>query len=153
MDFNSERFGRISYEEPQVLRFPQGLIGFADMKRYVIHGDARIEPLCWLQSLDDAGLAFLVVNPFLFFTDYEVKVRLPKALRAQMGDAEDLRVFCIVTAHPDFSRSTVNLLGPLVYNERSRNGWQVVLEDDSLSTRHPLFSSAESSAQLQVKAG
>jgi flagellar assembly factor FliW len=153
VECSSERFGRISFEETQVLRFPQGLIGFADMKRYIIHSDERIEPLCWLQSLDDPGLAFLVVSPFIFFTDYEVKVRLPKALRAQMGDADDLRVFCIVTAQADFARSTVNLLGPLVYNEKNRNGWQVVLEDDSLSTRHPLFPPAEELEQAQVRVG
>ena len=46
---------------------------------------------------------------------------------------------CIVTIHPEFSRSTLNLLGPLIINSAEQNGWQVILDDDSLSTRHPLF--------------
>ena len=64
---------------------------------------------------------------------------MPAALRRQMGETADLRVLCIVTIHSDFARSTVNLLGPLVVNARTHNGWQVILEDEELSTRHPLF--------------
>jgi hypothetical protein len=30
-----------------------------------------------------------------------------------------------------------------VINARSRNGWQIILEDAELSTRHPLFALSE----------
>lgn len=154
MQYNSERFGKIEYDEAEVIRFPQGLIGFADMKRYFLYAEKSIEPLCWLCSLDDPSLAFLIVNPFIFFNDYEVKVKLPKVLRSQMGDSSDLRVLCIVTAHSNFALSTVNLLGPLVINARMRNGWQVVLEDEELSTRHFLFPEAALEAGLsEARAG
>jgi flagellar assembly factor FliW len=146
LQYHSDRFGKIEYDEAEVIRFPQGLIGFADMHRFFLHHDKGIEPLCWLVSLDDPGLAFLIVNPFLFFNDYEDKVKLPKVLRSQMGEAADLRVLCIVTAAANFALSTVNLLGPLVINARIRNGWQVVLEDEELSTRHFLFPDAASAA-------
>lgn len=139
MEFVSERFGKVEYDEAEVVRFPQGMVGFPDMTRYFMYTDDRVAPLSWLQSLDDAGLAFLVCDPFLFFPEYEVRVKLPTALRQQMGEVPDLRVLAIVTIHPDFARSTVNLLGPLVINARSRNGWQVILDDDELSTRHRLF--------------
>ena len=33
----------------------------------------------------------------------------------------------------------VFLLGPLIINAEEQNGWQVILNDDTLSTRHPLF--------------
>ena len=56
-----------------------------------------------------------------------------------MGETVDLRVLCIVTIHSDFGHSTVNLLGPLAVNARTHNGWQVILEDEELMTRHPLF--------------
>jgi flagellar assembly factor FliW len=139
VEFISERFGKISYEEAEVLRFPQGLIGFPDMARFFLYAQQEVAPLAWLHSLDDANLAFLVVDPFAFFPDYEVRVKLPASLRRQMGESADLRVLCIVTINADFARSTVNLLGPLVLNARTRNGWQVILEDEELSTRHYLF--------------
>jgi len=139
VEFVSERFGKITYNESEVIRFPQGLVGFPDMTRYFMYADERVAPLAWLHSLDDANLVFLVVDPFTFFPEYEVSVKLPAMLRRQMGDPQDLRVLAIVTINADFARSTVNLLGPLVINARTRNGWQVILEDEDLSTRHRLF--------------
>jgi flagellar assembly factor FliW len=150
VDFLSERFGRIGYEQSEVIRFPQGLIGFPGMTRYFIYAQEEVAPLAWLHSLDDPNLAFLVVDPFLFFPDYDVRVKLPSSLRRQMGDVNDLRVLCIVTIQPDFARSTVNLLGPLVVNARSRNGWQVILEDMDLSTRHHLFPELASQEEAQA---
>ena len=139
MEFVSERFGRISYEEAEVLRFPQGLIGFPDMTRFFLYAQEEVAPLACLHSLDDGNLAFLVVDPFTFFPEFEVRVKLPSILRRQMGESADLRVLSIVTIQADFAHSTVNLLGPLVINARTRNGWQVILEDEELSTRHYLF--------------
>lgn len=147
MEFVSERFGKIAYNEAEVLRFPGGLIGFPDMTRFFLYDDERVAPLAWLHSLDDPNLAFLICDPFSFFPGYEVRVTLPAALRRQMGESDDLRVLAIVTIHPDFARSTVNLLGPLVINARTRNGWQIILEDEQLSTRHILFAEEGDIAQ------
>lgn len=157
MEFISDRFGKVEYDESEVIRFPQGLVGFPDMTRYFMYVDERVSPLAWLHSLDDSSLAFLVCDPFLFFPDYEVKVKLPPALRKQMGEPQDLRVLCIVTISSDFVKSTVNLLGPLVINAKTRNGWQVILEDEELGTRHNLFASElleeASKDDADVKAG
>jgi flagellar assembly factor FliW len=143
VEFISERFGKIDYNEAEVLRFPQGIVGFPDMTRYFMFSDERVAPLAWLHSLDDTGLAFLVCDPFLFFPEYEVRVKLPPALRRQMGESQDLRVLAIVTIQADFAQSTVNLLGPLVINAQTRNGWQVILDDEELGTRHLLFPKEE----------
>ena len=67
MEFISERFGKIEYNEAEVIRFPQGIVGFPDMTLFFLYADDRVAPLAWLHSLDDANLAFLVVDPFLFF--------------------------------------------------------------------------------------
>jgi flagellar assembly factor FliW len=150
MQINSERFGLLDYNESEVIRFPQGLVGFPDMRRFFLYEDEQVAPLAWLHSLDDMGLAFLTGDPFAFFPDYQVNVKLPAALRRQMGEEAELRVLVIVTVHSDFTQSTANLLGPLVINARTRNGWQVIIEDEDLSTRHPLFSDEK---DVQAKAG
>ena len=147
MEFISERFGKIEYDEAEVIRFSDGLIGFPGMCRFFLYVDERVAPLAWLHSLDDANLAFLVCDPFIFFPDYEVRVTLPGALRKQIGESHYLRVMAIVTIHADFAQSTVNLLGPLVINARTRNGWQIILEDDELTTRHHLFDPTAEQAQ------
>jgi flagellar assembly factor FliW len=150
VQINSERFGVLDYDENEVVRFPEGLVGFPDMRRFFLYSDARVAPLAWLHSLDDMGLAFLVADPFQFFSDYEVRVKLPSSLRQQMGEQADLRVMGIVTVHADFAQSTINLLGPLVINARSHNGWQVILEDEGLGTRHRLFPDAAQGTQAKA---
>jgi flagellar assembly factor FliW len=150
VEFFSERFGKIEYNEQEVIRFPQGLVGFPDMTRFFVYSDAAVEPMAWLHSLDDANLAFLVVDPFMFFADYEVRLKLPATLRQQIGRKEDLCILAIVTIQPNFAESTLNLLGPLVINARTRNGWQVILDDEDLSTRHKLFPVAEEISGMQA---
>jgi flagellar assembly factor FliW len=140
--FNSERFGRIEYSEKDVIRLPQGLVGFPDMTCFFFHRDEQVSPLVWLHSQDDPNLAFLLADPFEFIPGYSLRMHLPKSMRREMGTEEDLRVLAIVTIQPDFSQSTLNLLGPLIVNKVTQNGWQVILEDDTLSTRHPLFAAA-----------
>ncbi len=152
MDFLSERFGRVNYDEQSVLHFPQGLVGFPGMTRFFLLRDDRLDPLVWLHSIDDPNLAFLVCDPFEFFTDYELRMRLPASMRSAMGKSDDLHVLAIVTPQSVFSRSTVNLLGPLVINTLSRIGWQVILDDEQLSTRHPLFPERPSSLRPQALA-
>lgn len=147
VEFNSERFGKIEYDEAEVIRFAQGVVGFPDMTRFFLHSDPEVAPLAWLHSIDDPNLAFLVVDPFLFFPQFKVKVKLPPPLREQMGQGNDLRVLCIVTIQSNFARSTVNLLGPIVINARLKNGWQIILDDESLSTRQPLFPEAYEAAE------
>ena len=139
MIFNSERFGRIEYSEQDVIRFPQGLVGFPDMTCFFIHRDERVSPLIWLHSQDDPNLAFLLADPFEFIPGYSLKLQLPKSMRREMGSEEHLQVKCIVTIHAEFSQSTLNLLGPLIINTEAHNGWQVILDDDTLSTRAALF--------------
>lgn len=139
MEFLSERFGLVSYDEQSVLSFSQGLVGFPGMTRWFMLRDERLEPMVWLHSLDDPNLAFLLCDPFLFFTDYELRLRLPASMLRSLGEQQDLHVMAIVTPNSVFSRSTVNLLGPLVINMRTHQAWQVILDDEQLGTRHPLF--------------
>jgi flagellar assembly factor FliW len=139
VEFLSERFGKISYNEGDVVTFPQGLVGFPGLTRYFLYEEERLRPLMWLHSLDDPNLAFLVCDPLVFCRDYEAHLRVPASLRRQLGEPQDLSVLAIVTPQPAFRRSTINLLGPLVVNARRQEGCQLILDDESLSTRHPLF--------------
>ncbi len=148
--FESQRLGLIEYREEDVLTFPHGLIGFASLTQFVLVSDPRLSPFLWLQSLDDPGVCFLVVNPFLIFPDYEIDTELDPALRSEIGAVEELEVLAIVTVAEEFSDSTVNLLGPLIINRRKRMGFQIALTDSSYTTRHPLFSQAKPEGSRQA---
>ena len=52
-----------SHQLRDVVRLPFGLLGFEHVKNYVLLTNPREEPFMWLQMLEDAKHAFLVVPP------------------------------------------------------------------------------------------
>jgi len=136
----SNRLGLLEYAVEDILTFPHGMVGFPEYKQFILHEDADLEPFKWLVSLESADLSFFVVDPFLFFPDYEVGLETVRGLVDSASELEVIRVYVIVTIHEDFIRSSANLLGPVVVNSQTRKGRQLVLDDPRYSTRHPLFS-------------
>ena len=64
----SERFGRLAFEESELLHFP-GLPGFPEAKRFLIRHHDRESHFAWLISADRPDLAFVVADPWLFVPD------------------------------------------------------------------------------------
>jgi carbon storage regulator len=53
------------------VRLPMGLLGFEQIKDYVLLANPTEAPFAWLQVEDNASLAFVVINPFLVAPDYQ----------------------------------------------------------------------------------
>jgi flagellar assembly factor FliW len=142
MKMRTTRFGEIDVPEDEVLVFPEGLLGFPALHRYLLLPNPKGGPFLWLQSLEDAGIAFVVVDPADFFPDYKVGVRPEDVEPIRLSDAAQGRVVVILTVPGDPREITANLQGPLVLNVKERLGRQVVLGDPGLTTRHKLMAGA-----------
>ncbi len=134
--FYTTRFGDIETDEGKIITFAEGLLGFASLKRYHIIQDPDQEPFLWLQAVDESDLAFVVVDPFLFFPGYEIQVKPHELHSIQLTDVSHATVLTIVTIPKDPNQLTANLRGPLVFNMEARLGKQLVLIDDRYNTRH-----------------
>src|SRR3954469_3804630 len=77
----------LAYEETSIIKFEEGLIGFPELKRMVLVRQSSVEPFLWFASLDDASIAFLVVDPRPLFPGYENE--LQKAEPAQQLMSKD----------------------------------------------------------------
>lgn len=134
----SKPYGEVTVEERQLLRFPSGLFGFERMEHFALL-DSTAPPFLWLQSLDDPGLAFILVNPYLVVREYVLDID-PLELR-EIGDPpeEDLLVFAIVTIAQEENRVSCNLQGPVIINRRARLGRQAISLDSRWSIRHSLL--------------
>jgi flagellar assembly factor FliW len=135
----SERLGAVEVDETKILTFPEGLLGFAGPQRFALVDAGDDGTYFWLQSLDDAQLAFLAAVPWAFFPDYEPE--LSNADQDELGitDPSQALVFCLLTFTDE--AVSANLLGPLVVNADTRRGRQIVLGDSDYSARVPLASS------------
>ena len=139
----SSRLGELELTEDSVVQFPQGLLGFEDFHGYALIDHDGAGVYWWLQSLDDRELAFLAVVPWSFFPDYEPEIDAEAEAALGLEEPADALVLCLVAVRDgaDGSESpsiSANLLGPVVVNQRTRVGAQVVLHDGSWPVRADL---------------
>ena len=117
---HTKPYGEIDVDERQKLFFPFGILGFENLKNYVLI-DAKQQPFYWLQSLDVTEIAFVLINPYIFRPDYSVDVPQEELEEIQIEEEDDILVLAIVTIPENQSNMTANLQGPIVINKKSKN--------------------------------
>jgi flagellar assembly factor FliW len=140
------RFGEIEVKESDLLELPQGLIGFPELKRYVLLDHDKESPFKWLQSLDDGAIAFVLINPLLFKPDYTVEVTEAEVSDLELKAEEDAVISVIITIPTNPQNMTANLKAPLVFNLHNRRGKQLVLSNSSYTTRHNIMEEVKKQA-------
>lgn len=134
------RFGAIAYDPSDAVCFPEGLIGFEGMTRFVTISAGAGSPFRWLQSLDDPALAFLLADPDVFVPGYAPEI--PARALEELGIAPGAPYLLFTTANVPPGRprdATINLAAPVVVDPETRRGAQIVLDGDAHSIRHRAF--------------
>lgn len=139
MKLLTKYFGEIDYSEEDVLHFPQGIFAFEEEKEFLLlpFSGSNGTLLC-LQSLMTPQLAFVVMNPFSLYQAY-APVLQPEELK-EMGvkDSTELCYYVLCVVKNPVSTSTVNMKCPVVINDETRVGTQVILEAEEYGMRHLL---------------
>ena len=139
MKIATRQFGEMDVREQDIVRFERGLPGFEELKRFVFVEPEPDLPFSFLQSVDDADVAFIVTNPFLFYPDYEFELTEPTQEELNIRSERDVAVWSVVTVRGQAAEATINLLAPIVVNVKDKRGRQIVLHDSGYGTKHPLF--------------
>jgi flagellar assembly factor FliW len=145
MEIHTTRYGEletIQTPESAVLAFPEGVPGFEQHRRFALIDDTRMAPFCWLQSLHDPLVGFLVIEAGLLIADYEFDISDPDVGLLGLDDAADARVLSIVVVPENIRAMTANLQAPLILNPAKRIAKQVILTDEHFPLRHPVFGNA-----------
>lgn len=128
----------LEVKSENIIHLPFGLLGFEQMKKYVLLSTPQEEPFRWLQVLSDPSLAFLVLSPFEIMPDYQPDISEDDASFIGLTTPQDALIFNIVTLRPN-GRATINLKGPIVLNRFTLTGKQVVISNAAqYSLQHPL---------------
>jgi flagellar assembly factor FliW len=126
-----------------VFALPDGLIGFVDYTHAELLYDAGHLPFLWMKLRGPSGTVnFVVLEPGGFIPDYELELFDADAAALDLTDPSEAMILNIVTLNPQSPLAgTVNLIGPVVVNRRTRIGRQLVIANHSAySARHPLVS-------------
>lgn len=139
MKIESTRFGTLDVCEEQIIHFPHGIPGFLDEKAFVLFPHDEDSPFCFLQSITEANLSFLLVDPFAFISDYEFVLEEEVLESLELSETRPPQIFLIATIRGKLEEMTVNLLAPIVVNLNQRIAKQVILDNPKYSIRHKLF--------------
>lgn len=138
MEIHGTRFGTLEFEERDIITIREGLLGFPMSKKYILFPFGDDSSFFWLQSVDEAEIAFIVINPFEFFNDLEFSLHDTDIQSLGLTSEEDSEIFTLVTipeGHPEEMRT--NLAGPVLVNAGNRLGKQVLMK--GYSPRQPLI--------------
>jgi flagellar assembly factor FliW len=137
MKINTARFGEIEVEDNEVIHFPEGVIGFRELKQWVLlDSEESWLPCKHLQSLDDGSICFIVIKPILFRPDYTFEVTEQDMKDINLINVNDAVVAVILCVPSRPNDVTANLKAPLVFNTVTREAKQVIIQGKEYHTRH-----------------
>jgi flagellar assembly factor FliW len=125
------------------ITFPAGLPGFPHSHVFQLSAwGGEGTPFSLMTSSDDPDVGFVVVEPWVFYPDYEFELDKSTSERLALSDPGDSIVMCVVTLGERPEDATVNLLGPIVVNRFTHEACQAVLDPSLFNVRAPLARSA-----------
>jgi flagellar assembly factor FliW len=131
-------YGSIDVDERQQIHFLYGLFGFENFKDYVLL-DAKQQPFYWLQSMEVAEIAFVLINPKIFRPDYDLEIDDEELTELGITSKDDILCFTIVSIPDNPSKMTANLQGPIIINKKSREARQSIHLNSKWKTRHVIL--------------
>ena len=139
MRIQTTRFGELNVPAECIIRFVSSLAGFPRHKRFALFPYEENSPFYILQSVSNAELTFLLVDPYRFFNGYVFEVEDDLAETLGFSDENPPAVYTLTTLHDKLEDATVNLLGPVLVNWVNRTAVQMTLQNSSYAVRQPLF--------------
>jgi flagellar assembly factor FliW len=146
MLINTVNFGELEVPENTIITFKEGLPGFPQIHRFAVLEKDELKPFQYLQALDEPPIALFIINPFIVDPTYEFRLTQSDMEDVNSKNSAELAVYAVATIPDDPTQATVNLMAPIVVNDRDRCGKQVILHDSKYSVRHPLLSNAGQNA-------
>lgn len=130
----------LPWTEDQVIRFPGGLPGFENARKFIIMSVPEHQPFHWMECVDEGNtIRFAIINPLSFRPDYQPKIKKDELAALNIGDPKELLLYVIVTLRAPLMESTANLMGPLFINIREKVGKQIIIENDAYSLRERII--------------
>ena len=153
-EYNTSRFGVITYNPETVITFPEGLIkleGYEHCKSYhLFHDEGGNRVLHYMQSLEDPDLSFTLVDPSLLNVDYDLELSDEESSALNVDADDEVTILLMVyralnvddndevTSSEDIKAQTQS---PLILNINKRIGIQKVgLRGRLVFTNRPSYS-------------
>lgn len=138
MILESKIHGTIDYKENDIITFNKSILGFSDFKKFILFDLKDNHVFKVLHSLEDNSIGFIVINPFDFFKEYEIKLNDKVVKNLKIEDTNEVMVLNTITINNEVKKITTNLRAPIIININKSLGEQIVLENEKYKIKEPL---------------
>ena len=130
------------------ITLPLGLIGFAAYRQAELLYLSDHLPFLWMKLRGPDTIQFIVIEPGGIIPNYEPEIFDGDAEQLGIRDPAEAMILNIVTLlRQQPVEATVNLVGPIVVNRRTRVGRQLVISNYSrYSAHHSLVENPQATA-------
>ncbi|GAB5466076.1 MAG: flagellar assembly protein FliW [Candidatus Kapaibacteriales bacterium] len=125
-EIESLHFGRLQLDPEYVYRFDEGILGFEELKEFVLVSDDNTVPFKWLVSTESPDIGLPLISPWLIDLGYKP---------GRHAQSESDVAFVVVTLSK-LNGMTANMKAPIVLNTEQLSGKQVILPSDKYQTEH-----------------
>lgn len=118
--------------------FGKGLPGFEGLKNFEL---VSLEQAGFfnLSSSEEKDIHLLLVDPYMYFPNYEVEIDDDVMSRLNIKDANDVLILSVVTLSNDVEKVTINLRAPLIININTGDSEQIILNREDYLIRQSLI--------------
>ena len=146
------RFGPLEVPDDKLITMERPILGFESLARFCLIEREDLKPFYWMQSTQEPSVAFLVVNPRVFFPDYHIEVNRKEIAELKVDRVQSVETYVVVTLNEDAEQISANLQGPILINTESNLAKQLVLVNSEYKVKHPLVAAlAESDVPVETE--
>lgn len=125
MKIKFENIGEKEFDDDLILTFENGLIGFENLKKFVLIKSEDDDLFYWLYSIERPELCFPLIGIRVIVEDYPFE--------------ENYEAFSVVVFDKDPLKITTNLKAPIYINQDTKVGFQKIIDDDRYPVDYKLF--------------
>lgn len=117
--------------------FKKGLPGFDGLKSFDLVALEQ-EGFFNLSSSEEKEISLLLVDPYMYFPNYEVEIDDSVMSRLNIKDVNDVLILSVVTLNNDVEKITINLRAPIIVNINTGDSEQIILSREDYLVRQSL---------------
>jgi len=94
-------------------------------------------PFKILHSVEDENVGMVTISPFHVMSNYKIELSSSVLKELDIDNEEEVLVLSTVTLSSQISKITTNLKAPIIINLKNNLGYQIILDEDKYSIKHP----------------
>ncbi len=136
MIVDSVRFGQLEIPDDKIITMQRPILGFEHLVSFCLIQGEDMEPFHWLHSTEDPNVAFIVINPAVFYKDYRIEVNPKEIAELEIKELSSVETYVVVTVPEDPKKMSINLQGPILINTENGFAKQLVLVNSDYRVKH-----------------